>query len=582
MRPITELPVAGFRETFGVLREAVRPQRWLAAVSTLIISVSAIATLAVTLILGRIVDQVQQGNSDDLNVLGVVLIADVLVAGLTAYVGRMLLARVVEGSLQRLRSRSFDRVIRLRLDTVERVGTSDPLSRLTADVNVINDGAHDWWPLSFIALITCVFALVVLVFLDPLLGVAAMAGLPVLFFGTRWFFKNSGPSYEAERAATVGVARFMHEIAVGASTLRNFRQSQAWLDEATEVNRAEWSSSWGPAVYRSVLYSFANVSQAFALTSVLLVGAFAYSRDWLSIGTVSAGLLIVVQFYGQINRILDSLSFVQSAVIALTRVSGLAQLEPEAETEPRIPSSGSVVIDGVHFGYIEGEPILRGISFSIADAERIAIVGPSGAGKSTVAKLIAGVHEVWDGSVTVGGVPVALIANSEDRRSIALVTQETHLFIGSVADNCRLSRRDATDAQVQEALESVHAWSWVDALPNSMHTAIGSGARSLTLVQAQQLALARVLLADPRVVILDEATAGLGSDNARDIERAFNAVLEGRTVITIAHRLDVAASADRVVVMDHGRVEAGTHDELLSDTTSTYARLWNHWEARRV
>jgi ABC-type multidrug transport system fused ATPase/permease subunit len=233
-------------------------------------------------------------------------------------------------------------------------------------------------------------------------------------------------------------------------------------------------------------------------------------------------------------------------------------------------------VRGARFAYAEGRDVLHGIDLEVLPGERLAVVGPSGAGKSTLARLLAGIDAPREGVVSIGGCPVTDLDPAERRRRIALVTQEHHVFIGSLRDNLAFAAPDASDEQMRSALVAVGA-DWYDDLSDGLDTELGDGARQLGAAEAQQLALARLVLADPHTLILDEATAALDPTTARRTERALAAVLTGRTVIAIAHRLNTAHDADRVAVMADGRIaELGSHDELVR-ADGAYASLWRSW-----
>jgi ATP-binding cassette subfamily C protein len=248
--------------------------------------------------------------------------------------------------------------------------------------------------------------------------------------------------------------------------------------------------------------------------------------------------------------------------------------------KPRSEASGQrgqrIVVRGARFSYADGQDVLHGIDLEVRPGERLAIVGPSGAGKSTLARLLAGIDAPRDGVVSVGGCPVTDLDPAERRRRIALVTQEHHVFIGSLRDNLAFAAPGASDDQMLAALAAVGA-DWYAALPHGLDTELGDGARELGAADAQQLALARLVLADPHTLILDEATASLDPTTARRTERALAAVVTGRTVIAIAHRLNAAHDADRVAVLEDGRItELGSHDDLVR-ADGAYAALWRSW-----
>jgi ABC-type multidrug transport system fused ATPase/permease subunit len=270
---------------------------------------------------------------------------------------------------------------------------------------------------------------------------------------------------------------------------------------------------------------------------------------------------------------------VQVGATALARILGVELVPGDRTTGDAVPSDEHVVVDDVRFAYRADRDVLHGIDLDLTPGERLAVVGPSGAGKSTLGRLLAGIHPPRTGRVTVGGVPLVDLPLDDLRRHVVLVTQEHHVFVGTVADNLLLARPDATEAELREVLAAVDALEWVLALPDGLHTEVGSGGRPVTPAQAQQLALARLVLADPHTLVLDEATSLLDPRAARHLERSLAAVLHGRTVVAIAHRLHTAHDADRVAVVEGGRVsELGSHDELIAEG-GAYAALWESWSS---
>ncbi|MYX32324.1 MULTISPECIES: ABC transporter ATP-binding protein [unclassified Streptomyces] len=485
-------------------------------------------------------------------------------------------ARFGERTAARIRERFLDRALALPAATVERVPTGDLAARGTTDVTAVAVTLRDAVPEVLVSCVQVLFVVGAVVLLDPLLGLCGLAGMAVMGVALRWYLRRARAAYLAEGGANSALAEELSATAAGARTV------EALGLQARRVAKAETAIAEARRArlrtlrLRTVLFPAVDVSYALPVVSVLLTGGALHQRGAVSLGTVIASAIYLRQLAGPLDNLLLWVEHLQGSAASYARVEGLAMVPAAGPPTAAVPAGGRIEVTDVRYAYGHGRDVLHGVHLDVRPGERLAVVGPSGAGKSTLGRLLAGVDRPRSGAVTVGGVPVADLAPDELRRQVVLVTQEHHVFHGTLRENLLIAEPAATDTELLAALAAVDA-AWAGDLPDGLDTALGGGAHPLGGAQAQQLALARVVLADPHTLVLDEATALLDPATARSTERALAAVLRGRTVIAVAHRLQTAHDADRVAVMDRGVVtELGTHDELVA-AGGAYAALWRSW-----
>jgi ATP-binding cassette subfamily C protein len=574
---MTGFPVADRPAVRRATRELVARDRRAAVLVVGLHAAGAIAGLAGPWLLGRIVDEVTAGASaSTVDILAVVLVGFVLAQGLVLRYAHYAGHRFGERAIAWLREQFVWRVLGVPVSVVERAGTGELATRSSVDVSTVGTTVRDVMPIMVIASaqLTLLFGAVFL--LHPLLGLIALAGLPSILLVTRWYLRRASAAYLAEGAATAELTDALTTTAEGARTVEALRLRGQRVEHGTERIRRLWQTRRATLRLRSVYFPVVEASYAVPVAGLLLVGGLMLSRDLVSLGEVVAATLYLQQAIEPLDRLLQWLELAQRGLASLARVLGVGQIPPERGGRAAAPSGRALTIRGVRFSYSDGHDVLHGIDLDVRPGERLAIVGPSGAGKSTLARLLAGIDAPREGTVSLGGCPVTDLDPAERRRRIALITQEHHVFIGTLRDNLAFAAPAATDGEMLTALVAVSA-DWYADLPDGLDTRLGGGARALSAAEAQQLALARIVLADPHTLILDEATAALDPTTARRTERALAAVLTGRTVIAIAHRLNTAHDADRVAVLADGRVsELGTHDELVR-AGGAYAALWRSW-----
>ncbi|MDE3721850.1 ABC transporter ATP-binding protein [Nocardiopsis sp. N85] len=574
------LPTASARRTWAVLGDGVRRSGWGTLLSLVVVLIGSGVGLIAPWVLGAMVDDITAGAGLDpvLRAAGIIAAAAV-VGGLLTGLGGWLVSRSGEMILARLRERVMDRVLHMPAARLERVRVGDLLSRVGDDVAVVTAGIARNGSDVVVAMATVLLTAVGMTALDWRLGLAGLCALPVYVWAARWYLPISGPYYARERVAMGERSHAMMGALRGRAAVRAYRVEAEHEGRVAERSRAAMDITVSVFRLLTRFGSRLNGAECLGLTMVLVTGFWLVRGDLVTVGAVTAAALYFHRLFGPMMFLVMNFNEVQSAGASLARLAGVVDL-PEAPEprDAREPQDASVRVKAVAHRYGPGAPpALDGVSLEIAPGERVALVGASGAGKTTLAAIITGLRVPDEGEVHLGGVPLADLGESRLRGHVYLVSQETHVFAGTLLEDLRLARPEATEAEAEAALARVDALTWVRALPEGLRTVVGEGGHALTAEQSQHLALARLVLADPPVAVLDEATAEAGSAGARRLERASLAATEGRTTLVVAHRLTQARAADRVVVMDHGRiVEQGPHEALVA-AGGRYADLWRGW-----
>lgn len=570
--PIADGP-ATRRAAWALIRSDLR-----AFLLMLVLTVLAtLAGLAGPYLLGRIINDVDAGSDVariDRTAAAIAAFA-VLQFVLTRY-ALLVAQRFGERAAATIREQFLDRVLALPSRVVEKFSLGDLAARATGDVATVSTTMRYAGPDVLVATAQAVLILVAVLVTNLWLGLCAIVALSGVWFATRWYLRRARTAYLAAGAANSALAEVIATTAAGARTVEALgMQEQRRAAMSAAIERAR-ETRLRALRLRTVLFPSVDISYVLPLVAVLLVGVLLYRDGSVSLGAIVACALYLRQLSGPIDAFEVWVDQLQSSGASYARLEGIAELGFPGESTPREPQGSGIVVSGVNYAYEGRDDVLHDIDLDLEPGERLAVVGASGAGKSTLARLIAGLDKPRTGSVTVGGVAVSELPVSVLRRHVVLVTQEHHVFRGTIRDNLLIARPSATDDELQSSLAAVGA-DWYTALPDGLDTELGSEVQTLDAGRAQQVALARVVLADPHTLILDEATAMLDPTTARRTERALSAVLAGRTVLAIAHRLHTAHDADRVAVMNQGRlVDLGAHDDLIA-RGGTYADLWAAW-----
>jgi ABC-type multidrug transport system fused ATPase/permease subunit len=576
----TALPVAGPATLRDYVRGLMRRHRLPFATVVALHAVAAVAGLVGPWILGGLVQGLTQGTAGEvIDRAALLFLGALLVQTLFTRMSRLRAGVLGEEVLADLREDFLTRTVALPPGVIERAGTGDLVSRTTTDVDRLARAVRDALPELTIAVVTGIAVLVALIVTAPMLALAWLLAVPPIALSSRWYFRRAPSAYRAESATYAAVSASVSETVDAGQTVEAYRLGDARV-ALTDQRIRRWVGWERYTLWlRTMWFPAVETGYVLPLAGMLGLGGLLVSRGDVSLAQFTTALLYTQLLVEPLDAVLMWYDELQVGQASLARLVGVREV-PDAEVDERLrPADDALLVEDVRFGYREGRDVLHGIDLVVSPGERVALVGPSGAGKSTLGRLLAGIYAPRTGRLELGGAPLARMSPELARRHVVLVNQEHHVFVGSLRDNLVLARPDASDDQLWEALSGVDAQGWATALPAGLDTPVGSGGVALAPAQAQQLALARLALADPHTLVLDEATSLLDPRAARHLERSLSALLTGRTVIAIAHRLHTAYDADRIAVVEDGLItELGSHDELVA-AGGAYADLWASWQS---
>jgi len=583
MSSTTMLPVADSRAMRGYVRALARRHPGLLGGAVLLHVLAAVAALAAPRLLGDLVEAVEDGTTTGhvdriIGLLAGFLVLQSVLTRYARYVSQVLGERV----LAELREDFVGNALALPVGVVESAGSGDLLTRTSRDVDQLGWSVRWALPEWTIAVVTAVLTFAAALSVGWWVALPCALGVPPLVIGLRWYLARAKDGYLRESASYSAINATLTETVEGARSVEALGLGEERIGSIDRDIKESYDAERYTLYLRTVFFPSMEISYLLPTVCTLVFGGYLYTQGHVSLGDVTAATLYVQMLIDPVDRIVSILDELQMGAASLSRLLGVAHVPDDREVSGRTPRGEQIDADDVRFAYVEGRDVLHGVDLSVGVGERIAMVGPSGAGKSTLGRLLAGIHPPRTGAVTVGGVGLVELPLDDLRGHVALVTQEHHVFVGTLRENLALAAPpDADDADILDALDAVDALEWVIALPDALDTVVGSGGRALTAAQAQQVALARLVLADPHTLVLDEATSLIDPRAARHLERSLAAVLEGRTVIAIAHRLFSAHDADRVAVVEDGVIsEFGSHDDLVA-AGGPYAALWDSWNGRR-
>lgn len=592
------------KRSFALLRQMLRPYMGALAASVVSVLVAAVAAAAQPVLIARVLDTaitpITHGDTGPLLTLLAVFAVSVLVNAGATWANVAYTVRVSLGVLLHLRTRVFKHSQALSVSFHESYTSGRVISRLTNDVETIATFLGSGLSQLVTTLLNMLFSVVAIFVLDWRIGVLLLlTGVPIYLL-TRWFQRGISRIFRSLRNESAQLTTRFVETFTGIHAVKGFgaeaaaRAEYAAVAERYRVSVMDSIKMFG--IYSPTLMLFGNVFVAAAL----VIGGYAVLGGTMQVGTLLALIIYANRVFEPIMTLSEFYNLFQSAFSALEKISGFLAEKPQIQ-DPQHPVSlpqspaalvdaessaeatplGEIVLEDAAFGYTAGQHALMPTSLRIAPGQTVALVGETGAGKSTIAKLIARFYDVDTGRVLLDGVDVRSLTDRELRRNVVMLTQEVFLFSASIAENIRLGNPQATDDQVHRAAQAVGADEFIQTLPQGYGTMLGRGGVNLSTGQRQLVSFARVFLANPRVLILDEATASLDIPSERAVQRALNALLAGRTAVVIAHRLSTVLSADRVLVVSAGSiVEDGSPQELIA-AGGEFAAMYTSWEDAR-
>ena len=554
----------------------LRPYRPQVALATAAIIGHSALELAPPYLVKLVIDRyIPARDAAGLSLIAVLYLATLLASFALDYVQTWVLQMTGQRIMFDMRMQIYEHLQRLDLRFYDRNPVGRLMTRVTTDVDVLNDLFTSGVVSVFGDLFTLFGIMVMMVWLNWRLAIVAFSVLPLIWIVTQWFRRNVRDSYRTVRIWIARINAYLQERITGMATVQLFRREERDFAEFDRIDRTYRNANVQSIFYYAVFYPVIELISALAAALIIWFGGGWVMAGALTLGSLVASLQYASRFFRPISDMSEKFNVLQGAMASSERIFQLLDTKVEIVSGSRPGSAiGRIAFENVTFSYVEGDPVLRKVSFAVEPGQRVAVVGATGAGKTTIASLLLRFYDVQEGRITVGGTDIRDMDLHELRSLFALVLQDVHLFSGTIGGNIRLGNDTIDEAAVKRAVEAVHAKEFVSRLPAGLETPVAERGATLSVGQKQLLSFARALAFDAPVLVLDEATSSVDTETELLIRDALKVVMRGRTTIAIAHRLSTIQDMDRILVLHKGELrEAGTHQELLAQR-GIYHRLY--------